>query len=451
MCGIMGYIGNRDAVPEIISGLRKLEYRGYDSAGVAVLTDETLWFQKKEGRLAILEEYIENAPYSNIGVGHTRWATHGVPSDENAHPHIDCNRDFAVIHNGIIENYGPLRQRLIEKGHSFASQTDTEALAHLIEDFFQGDLLAAVQEAVKHLKGSYALAVVCSKDPNKIIAARKDSPLVIGLGEGEYYLASDIPAVLGRTNQFYILDDGEIAVLTPEGVSLLDAGGNEMTKEIFSVDWDPYQAEKNGYPHFMLKEIYEQPQAIRDTLRGRIKDNRVDFSELGLDKFLDQVSKIFIVACGTAYHAGMVGKHVIEKLAKIPVEVDIASEFRYREVLWPKDSILIVVSQSGETADTLAVLREAKRKGIKVLAVTNVVGSSVAREPDAVIHTWAGPEIAVASTKAYSSQLLIMYLLAIFMADQRGAMDLAVIEDMVKDLAAIPEKIEEFLEDVSSV
>jgi len=451
LCGIIGYIGNRDAIPEIIAGLRKLEYRGYDSAGVAVLAEEKLWFQKKEGRLAILEEHLEDAPYSNIGIGHTRWATHGVPSDENAHPHVDCSRDFAVIHNGIIENYARLRQRLIEKGHTFTSQTDTEVLAHLVEDCFRGNLLTAVQEVVGHLQGSYALAVVSRKDPHKIVAVRKDSPLVVGLGEGEYFLASDIPAVLSRTNKFYILDDGEMAVLTSEGVSLLNAKGNGITKEVFLVDWDPHQAEKNGYPHFMIKEINEQPRALRDTMRGRIVDNRVDFSELKLDKFLDRVSKIFIVACGTAYHAGMVGKHLIEKLAKIPVEVDIASEFRYREVLWPQDSILIVVSQSGETADTLAVLREAKRKGIKVLAVTNVVGSSVARESDAVIHTWAGPEISVASTKAYSTQLLIMYMLAIFLAERRNVMDSAAIEDMVQDLAAIPEKIEEFLEDVSSV
>ena len=451
MCGIIGYAGYRDAIPEIIEGLRKLEYRGYDSAGVAVLAGEGLWIEKKEGRLARLEENLAGCPQATIGLGHTRWATHGVPSDANAHPHIDCQGNFAVVHNGIIENFAPLRRWLINKGHVFQSQTDTEVLAHLIEDCYQGDLAEAVQIAVTHLEGSYAMAVVTPKEPDKIVAVRKDSPMVVGIGEQEFFLASDIPAVLARTNRFWVMDDGEMAVLTPSGVKLSDVRGNEVHKDIMTVDWDPVQAEKNGYPHFMIKEIHEQPQAIRDTMRGRFADGRVEFSDVKLDSFLRDVKKIFIVACGTAYHAGMVGKYVIEKLAKVPVEVDIASEFRYREVLWPENSVLIVVSQSGETADTLAVLREAKRRGIKVLAVTNVVGSSVARESDAVLYTWAGPEIAVASTKAYSTQVLLMYMIAIFMAEQRGTVETGVIAEMVRELAAIPEKIQTVLESADQV
>lgn len=447
MCGIIGYAGYRDAIPEIIEGLKKLEYRGCDSAGVAVITDDGLWIEKREGRLSRLEDYLNGKPQATIGVGHTRWATHGVPNDVNAHPHVDCQEEFAVVHNGIIENFGHLRRWLVQKGHVFRSQTDTEVLCHLIEDCYQGDLVEAVRNAVAHLKGSYAIAVVSPKEPDKIVAVRKDSTMMVGIGEREFFLASDIPAVLARTNRFYVLEDGEMAVLTPTGVRLSSVvDGNEIHKDVFTVDWDPIQAEKNGYPHFMLKEIHEQPRALRDTMRGRIADGRIEFPDVQLDLFLQDVQKVFIVGCGTAYHAGMVGRYLIEKLARVPVEVDIASEFRYREVLWPEKSILIVVSQSGETADTLAVLREAKRRGVKILAVTNVVGSSVAREADAVLYTWAGPEISVASTKAYSTQVLLMYMIAIFMAEQRGTLPPEVITGMVKELAALPDKILQVLE-----
>lgn len=447
MCGIIGYAGYRDAIPEIIEGLKKLEYRGCDSAGVAVITDDGLWIEKREGRLSRLEDYLNGKPQATIGVGHTRWATHGIPSDVNAHPHVDCQGNFAVVHNGIIENFSPLRRWLEQKGHVFQSQTDTEVLSHLIEDCYQGDLVEAVRNAVAHLKGSYAIAVVSPKEPDKIVAVRKDSTMMVGIGEREFFLASDIPAVLARTNRFYVLEDGEMAVLTPTGVRLSSVvDGNEIHKDVFTVDWDPIQAEKNGYPHFMLKEIHEQPRALRDTMRGRIADGRIEFPDVQLDLFLQDVQKVFIVGCGTAYHAGMVGRYLIEKLARVPVEVDIASEFRYREVLWPEKSILIVVSQSGETADTLAVLREAKRRGVKILAVTNVVGSSVAREADAVLYTWAGPEISVASTKAYSTQVLLMYMIAIFMAEQRGTLPPEVITGMVKELAALPDKILQVLE-----
>jgi len=447
LCGIIGYAGYRDAIPEIIEGLKKLEYRGCDSAGVAVITDDGLWIEKREGRLSRLEDYLNGKPQATIGVGHTRWATHGIPSDVNAHPHVDCQGNFAVVHNGIIENFSPLRRWLEQKGHVFQSQTDTEVLSHLIEDCYQGDLVEAVRNAVAHLKGSYAIAVVSPKEPDKIVAVRKDSTMMVGIGEREFFLASDIPAVLARTNRFYVLEDGEMAVLTPTGVRLSSVvDGNEIHKDVFTVDWDPIQAEKNGYPHFMLKEIHEQPRALRDTMRGRIADGRIEFPDVQLDLFLQDVQKVFIVGCGTAYHAGMVGRYLIEKLARVPVEVDIASEFRYREVLWPEKSILIVVSQSGETADTLAVLREAKRRGVKILAVTNVVGSSVAREADAVLYTWAGPEISVASTKAYSTQVLLMYMIAIFMAEQRGTLPPEVITGMVKELAALPDKILQVLE-----
>ncbi len=451
MCGIIGYVGKRDAIPEIVDGLKKLEYRGYDSAGVAVVADQRLWIQKKQGRLAVLEDNLEAAPHVNIGIGHTRWATHGVPSDVNAHPHADCNGEFAVVHNGIIENYAQLKLWLTDKGHKFVSQTDTEVLAHLVEDCYQGNLVAAVQDMVNHLEGSYAMAIISSKEPDRIVAVRKDSPMVVGLGEEEWFLASDIPAVLGRTNKFYIMDDGDMAILTEAGVRLCDLYGIDIHKEVFEVDWDPVQAEMNGYPHFMMKEIYEQPRALRDTMRGRIVESRIEFPEIGLRELLSGVNRIFIVACGTAYHAGMVGKYLIEKLAGIPVEVDIASEFRYRNVLWGEDSILLVVSQSGETADTLAVLREAKRLGIKVLAVTNVVGSSVSREADAVIHTWAGPEIAVASTKAYSTQVLVMYMLSICMADIRGTLGNVEITALVQDLTTIPDKVESALVEVSNI
>lgn len=437
MCGIMGYIGQSNAVPVIIDGLSRLEYRGYDSAGIAVYRPgepASIEIMKREGRLAELISTLKDFPGSTLGIGHTRWATHGVPSDRNAHPHTDCSDHIVVIHNGIIENYASLRQQLILEGHDFVSETDTEVIAHLVEKYYRSSLEAAVRQALAVIHGSFALAVIHRDEPDKIIAAKKDSPLIIGLGEGENYVASDIPAILGRTNQVYILDDNEFVVVKADEVVITDFIGDPVDKSIFTVTWDPIAAEKGGYEHFMLKEIHEQPEAIRATLRGTATNGRVDFSYLGMDDVFRKLGRIFIVACGTAYHAGLVGRVAIEKLARVPVEADIASEFRYREVLWQPDDLMIVISQSGETADTKAALQEAKRQGIKVLAVTNVVGSAVAREADQVIYTHAGPEIAVASTKAYTTQLIVMYLLALYLADVRGAMNQADLQSLYSDL-----------------
>lgn len=442
MCGIMGYIGTGAAVPVIIDGLSKLEYRGYDSAGIAFYMDNGLQVTKKKGRLAELINGLGEFPSAHLGIGHTRWATHGVPSDRNAHPHTDCNGRIALVHNGIIENYASLRKKLIQEGHDFVSETDTETVAHLIEKYYKDSIEAAVREALQHLQGSFALAVICADEPDKIIAAKKDSPLVVGIGDGENYLASDIPAILGKTNQVYIIEDNEFVVLTKDSVSITDFSGHPLEKKLFPVTWDPVAAEKGGYDHFMLKEIHEQPQALRETLRGNVKDGIVDLTHLDLDDMFKNAEKIYIVACGTAYHAGLVGRYALEKLARIPVETDIASEFRYRDVLWNPHSVMIVISQSGETADTLAVLREAKRQGIKVLAVTNVVGSAVSREADRVIYTHAGPEIAVASTKAYSTQLLLMYLLALHLAGVRGTCSREQLEELAAGLETMDAKVE---------
>jgi len=440
----MGYIGSGEAVPVIIDGLSKLEYRGYDSAGISFYKDGSLQLTKKKGRLVELVKSLGEFPSANLGIGHTRWATHGVPSDRNAHPHMDCSGRIALVHNGIIENYATLRKEMILEGHDFVSETDTEAVAHLVEKFYQDcSLETAVREALKHLKGSFALAVISADEPDKIIACKKDSPLVVGVGSGENYLASDIPAILGKTNQVYIIEDNEFVILTKDSVSITDFNGQLVEKKLFPITWDPIAAEKGGYDHFMLKEIHEQPTALRETLRGNVKDQVVDLSHLDLDSMFKDAEKIYIVACGTAYHAGLVGRQALEKLARIPVETDIASEFRYRDILWNPKSVMIVISQSGETADTLAVLREAKRQGIKVLAVTNVVGSAVSREADRVIYTHAGPEIAVASTKAYSTQLLLMYLLALHLAKVRGTCSQEMLRELTADLEIMGNKVEE--------
>lgn len=451
MCGIMGYTGNGNAAPVIIDGLSKLEYRGYDSAGIAVYQDGKLEITKKKGRLADMVATLGTPPESSLGIGHTRWATHGVPSDNNAHPHSDCQGRIALVHNGIIENYASLRKDLMLEGHDFISETDTEVVAHLVEKYYNGSLEQAVRKALSCLQGSFALAVISRDDPHTIIAAKKDSPLIVGLGEGENYIASDIPAILGRTSRVYILEDNEFVVVTPEQVIVTDFSGNLVEKTVFEVDWDPIAAEKGGYEHFMLKEIHEQPEAVRKTISGRIKDGQVDFSDLEFDQVFQNTRKIFIVACGTAYHAGMVGRLAIEKLARIPVETDIASEFRYRDVLWQPDDLMIVISQSGETADTLAALREAKRNGIKVLAVTNVVGSAAAREADRVIYTHAGPEIAVASTKAYSTQLVVMYLLALYLAEIRQSYDAVKLTGMVRDMLYMDTMVEQVLKEQDKI
>ena len=447
MCGIIGYIGtNRNATAIVLDGLSKVEYRGYDSVGIGILQDNSLLIRKKNGRLADLIASMGELPPSHIGIGHTRWATHGVPSDHNAHPHSDCTGKFAVVHNGIIENYSSLRKRLVSQGHDFTSDTDTEVIGHLLESHYQGSLEQAVRETLKELQGSFALAIMCQDEPDKLIAVKKDMSLVVGLGEGENYVTSDIPAILGYTNQVYILEDYELAVLTADDVKITNREGQLVNKEFFPVDWDPVAAEKGGYEHFMLKEIHEQPVAVRQTLQGRIKDGRVDLADLELDDLFQGINKIYMVACGTAYHAGMVGRLAIEKLARIPVETDIASEFRYRDIIWKPDELMIVISQSGETADTLSALRYAKRNGIKVLAVTNVVGSSVAREADKVIYTHAGPEIAVASTKAYTTQLVIMYLLALYLAQERGTVPPEELRKLVDELASMDEVLEEALQ-----
>ena len=447
MCGIIGYIGtNRNATAIVLDGLSKVEYRGYDSVGIGILQDNSLLIRKKNGRLADLIASMGELPPSHIGIGHTRWATHGVPSDHNAHPHSDCTGKFAVVHNGIIENYSSLRKRLVSQGHDFTSDTDTEVIGHLLESHYQGSLEQAVRETLKELQGSFALAIMCQDEPDKLIAVKKDMSLVVGLGEGENYVTSDIPAILGYTNQVYILEDYELAVLTADDVKITNREGQLVNKEFFPVDWDPVAAEKGGYEHFMLKEIHEQPVAVRQTLQGRIKDGRVDLADLELDDLFQGINKIYMVACGTAYHAGMVGRLAIEKLARIPVETDIASEFRYRDIIWKPDELMIVISQSGETADTLSALRYAKRNGIKVLAVTNVVGSSVAREADKVIYTHAGPEIAVASTKAYTTQLVIMYLLALYLAQERGTVPPDELRKLVDELANMDEVLEEALQ-----
>ncbi|QYR22227.1 glutamine--fructose-6-phosphate transaminase (isomerizing) [Paenibacillus sp. sptzw28] len=450
MCGIVGYIGKRESQNILIEGLKKLEYRGYDSAGIAVFTKNGLEVRKSKGRLAILEEKLGGDPlHGSVGIGHTRWATHGKPSDENSHPHTDNSHKFSVVHNGIIENYLDLKDELTAKGHRFVSETDTEVISHLVADEYDGDIVKAVQRAVKRMRGAFALGVLTEYEPDRLVAVRFASPLVIGVGNGENFIGSDIPAILEHTRDVYILNDGEMAILTKNGVELMTIEGEIISKEIFHVDWDLVTAEKAGFDHFMLKEIYEQPKAYRDTMMGRISEDgrSVNLKEIGMTP--DQIraiSKVHIVACGTAFHAGLVGKTVIESLARIPVETDVASEYRYRSPIITPDTLVIVVSQSGETADTLAALREAKRCGARVLAITNVVGSSVAREANDVIITQAGPEIAVASTKAYTSQLIAFYLLGLFLADIRGTREREWIAEVLASMQKLPDQVESILE-----
>ncbi|MEW6459415.1 MAG: glutamine--fructose-6-phosphate transaminase (isomerizing), partial [Bacillota bacterium] len=409
MCGIVGYTGHQEAVPVLIDGLRRLEYRGYDSAGIVVPHNGGLTVEKRAGTLDVLVQAIAHFRFAaTSGIGHTRWATHGAPTDINAHPHTDCSGRLAVVHNGIIENYHRLRSWLKAEGHVFRSDTDTEVLPHLIEQFYRGNLYQAVLEALERVEGSFALLALTVDEPERLVTARQDSPLVIGVGERENFVASDIPALLAHTRDTYLLNDGDVAEITPDGVRISDFHGRPLAREIFQVHWEAEQAEKAGYDHFMLKEIHEQPRALRDTLRGRIDDDCrcAVLDELNLEPgFAKNLNKIFVTACGTAFHAGVVGKYIIEKLVRLPVEVDIASEFRYRDPLIGPGDLVVVVSQSGETADTRAALREAKSRGARVVAITNVVGSSIAREADSVLYTWAGPEIAVASTKAYVTQL----------------------------------------------
>ncbi|KLU60928.1 glutamine--fructose-6-phosphate aminotransferase [Peptococcaceae bacterium CEB3] len=454
MCGIVGYIGRRPAVPILVKGLKKLEYRGYDSAGVAVLNEANgLFVCKSVGKLAALEEKLgDDYAQTSVGIGHTRWATHGRPSDLNAHPHQDCTGEFAVVHNGIIENYLELREWLSEQGHRLLSETDTEVLPHLVEHFYEGDLAAAVRQVLTKIRGAFAMVVLSRKDPDRLVAVRKDSPLVVGLGSGEFFVASDIPAVLDYTRKTYILADGEMAVVSANAVEVTDFQGNPREKEIFEVKWDAVAAEKGGYEHFMLKEIHEQPRALKDTLLGRLTDYGVELQEVDLTAAeVNQFHKVYIVACGTASHAGLVGKNLIERWARMPVEVDIASEFRYRRPLIDEHTLAVVISQSGETADTLAALREAHRLGARVVAVTNVVGSSVAREADDVIYTWAGPEIAVASTKAYTTQLLGMALLGLYLAEAKGTMPAEKSEAIIRAIKELPRQAQEVLDQEAAI
>ena len=455
MCGIVGYIGGKKAAPILLDGLTKLEYRGYDSAGIAVDCGENIFIEKTVGRLDALKDKLKNnLPEGTVGIGHTRWATHGRPSDSNAHPHTDCHGDFVVVHNGIIENYLPLKEKLLARGHKFTSETDTEVIAHLLEEVYRGDFVAAVREVLGKVEGSYSLAFMAKDHPDVLICAKQDNPLIVGLGRGENFIASDIPAIINHTRETYILNDGEVALVKKDSIEILNRRGERVDKKIFHVTWNAEAAEKGGYEHFMLKEINEQPKAVRDTMSKRIaKDGgAIILDELNWDKnFLDGVDKIYIVACGTAYHAGLVGKFYIEKLARKLVEVDLASEYRYRDPIVDEKTLVIVVSQSGETSDTLAALKESKRLGAKTLAITNVVGSSIAREAHQVIHTWAGPEIAVASTKAYTTQLILMFMLALYMAQICGTLPEKRIRELICKLKKIPAQISETLSDVEPI
>lgn len=456
MCGIVGYVGNKNATQVLINALKKLEYRGYDSAGIAVLEGEDILVRKCKGALKFLEEKIANETIkSSMGIGHTRWATHGEPSDENSHPHTNMDGTISIVHNGIIENYAALKANLQNQGVVFKSQTDTEVIVHLIDKEYKQDtdIFQAVIRTLHKLEGSYALGVLCKDYPDRIICARKESPLVVGLGNGENFIASDVPALLEHTRDVYYLDEKEIAVLYTDHVALFDFEGNKIVKQPSHVEWDMDAAEKGGYPHFMIKEINEQPKACKDTMRPRIikdgngKATDVYFEENSIDESWKKTKRVVITACGTAYHAGVVAKYAFEKLARIKVDVDVASEFRYRDPILDKDDIFIVISQSGETADTLSALRLAKKEGPKVIAITNCVGSTVSREADDVIYTLAGPEIAVASTKAYTTQVLCLLLLAIKAGKLRGTLSEEDVSKLLSELEEIPGKIEEILKE----
>ncbi|HVW87556.1 MAG TPA: glutamine--fructose-6-phosphate transaminase (isomerizing) [Bryobacteraceae bacterium] len=450
MCGIVGYVGAQRAVPIIIEGLKRLEYRGYDSAGVAVYCDdESLAVRRASGKLRNLEDTLQMDPVDGrYGIGHTRWATHGRPTEENAHPHRDCSGDIVVVHNGIVENYLSLKEQLQHEGHVFKTETDTEVIAHLVEKYFEGNLEQAVRTAVKQLRGVFALSVLSRRDPNKIVAAREGPPVVIGLGSGEYFVASDVPAILNHTRDMFFLADGDMAVLTPEGVQLSDFEGRHINRQVQHVLWDPIMAEKGGYKHFMLKEIFEQPRAVRDTTLGRVgqETGKIFLDEMDITpEQFRAFREVKIIACGTSWHAALAGKFMIEKLARIPVEVDYGSEFRYRDPIVSPEVLTVVISQSGETADTLAAQREAKQKGAKTLAICNVVGSMITREAAGTIYTHAGPEIGVASTKAFTCQLTALAVLACYLGQMRGHLDEEHSRCFVQELIRIPGKLETIL------
>ena len=451
MCGIVGYIGFNQAADFLLDGMAKLEYRGYDSAGIAVIgANNVIKIQKKVGRLANLEAIVKQDPNEGVvGIGHTRWATHGRPSDMNSHPHADENMKFAVVHNGIIENYMPLKEELLQKGYHFKSETDTEVIAHLLADMYDGNFEGTVRRMLDRVDGAYALEIICADEPDKIICTKKENPLVIGLGKGENFVASDIPAIINYTRDTYILSDGEIAIVTKDSVSVSDRAGNPINKKVFHVIWNAEAAEKGGYEHFMLKEIHDQPKAVRDTFGTHISEDMSQalFSELNWEASdVDSIKNILIVACGTAYHAGLVTKKYIESLARIPVNVEIASEYRYSNPLTDSSTLCIVISQSGETSDTLAALKEAKRLGARSLAITNVVGSSISREADQTVYTWAGPEISVASTKAYTTQLVAGLLFAVYLGQLNGKLDAALAKDILIGIHELPELIHTIFE-----
>ena len=454
MCGIVGYTGSQEAAPILLEGLKKLEYRGYDSAGIAVLNDNLIAVSKVTGRIANLCERTadgKNCP-GTVGIGHTRWATHGAPTDTNAHPHMSNDGKFAVVHNGIIENYIALREELIQKGYRFESQTDTEVIVHLIEMYYTGDLKKAVIKTSARLQGSYALGVVCTDEPEKVYVAREASPLILGVGVGENYFASDVTALVSYTRNAIYLDDGEFAEITPDSITVFNPAGQPIEKKISRITWDIQSAEKGGYEHFMLKEIIEQPRAVKATIEPRIKDGDIilDETELTAD-YLESINKIVITACGSAYYAGCAGKHAIEKLCRIPVQVELASELRYSDPLIDEHTLLIVLSQSGETADTIAAMKECKNRGAKTLAVVNVVGSTIANIADHTLYTWAGPEIAVATTKGYTTQVSVLYLLALYAAKKMNRIGDELYNNLLASLKALPKKIQEAIDINSSI
>ena len=450
MCGIVGFIGKQNAKEVILSGLKSMEYRGYDSAGIAINMKDRIEVRKHVGGIENLEKITRDVEFDGKqGIGHTRWATHGVPATVNAHPHLSQDGEIAIVHNGIIENYAEIKDWLIgEFGVKFASETDSEVIAQLISVYYKGDLHKAVNKAVKKLRGAYAIAVIAHDEPDKIVAVRKDAPLVAGIGKGCNFIASDIPALLKYVREIYLIENNETLVLTKDDIKIYDKDGNEIKRDVYHVNWDADAAEKSGYEHFMIKEIHEQPEVIGETLNRRLDENdRIKIDGISLSKEeINQFDKVYIVACGTAYFAGLVGKYLIEKIAKIPVEVDVASEFRYRDPLVDDKTLLIAISQSGETLDTLEALREGKRKGARVLSVVNVVGSSVARESDDVFYTWAGPEISVASTKAYTTQLMCMYILALYMGEVKGSISDEYYNKIISELKSTPEKLQAVLD-----
>ena len=448
MCGIVGYIGDNQAAPILLEGLEKLEYRGYDSAGVAVFSENGIRVAKAKGRLRVLSELIEGgkAVAGTLGIGHTRWATHGAPSDVNSHPQTSEGGKFAVVHNGIIENYLYLKNHLMRRGVQFVSETDTEVVAQMLEYYDRGDILETIAKVISKVEGSYALGIISTEYPDRLFCVRKDSPLIIGVGAGENFIASDIPAILSHTRDIYRLKDNEIAVLTRDAVEFFNPDAEPVEKTIEHIEWDIEAAEKGGYEHFMMKEICEQPKAVRDTIAPRIRNGRIVLDDITLTaEQLKSFTKICIVACGTAYHVGVVAKYAFEELLRIPVEVDVASEFRYRKPIIDERTLMIIISQSGETADTLAALREAKRAGCRVLSIVNVVGSTIANESDDVIYTWAGPEISVASTKAYSTQLAVIYLLTLYIGEKLGRLSAEELDRYIAELQQIPELIEKML------